>query len=41
MKKLREDNPVYGLSVKFAQGADYNDEDGKIMQLMQEKLYRN
>lgn len=33
MKKLREGNPVYGLSVRFAQGVDYNDEDGKIMQI--------
>jgi hypothetical protein len=33
MKKLVENKPAYGLSVKFAEGFEYNDDDGRIVQI--------
>ncbi|WP_236687161.1 hypothetical protein [Ornithinibacillus californiensis] len=33
MKKVKDNNPVFGLSVKFVEGLDYSDSEGKIIQL--------
>ncbi|MGF7036576.1 hypothetical protein J2T17_007650 [Paenibacillus mucilaginosus] len=33
MKKIREDKPCYGLSVKFAPGVDFDHSDGRIISL--------
>ncbi|WP_047154413.1 hypothetical protein, partial [Aneurinibacillus tyrosinisolvens] len=33
MKKIGEDKPCFGLSVKFAKGVDFNEKDGKIISL--------
>lgn len=33
MKKLVKNKPAYGLSVRFAEGFEYNDPDGKIVQM--------
>lgn len=31
MKKIGEDKPCFGLSVKFAEGLDLNEEEGRII----------
>ncbi len=33
MKKISNNKPVFGLSVKFAEGIDYNESEGKIIQI--------
>jgi len=33
MKKIEGDKPVYGLSVKFKEGVEYNEKDGEIIQM--------
>ncbi|MGP4070006.1 hypothetical protein ACTWP7_15475 [Halobacillus sp. B29] len=33
MKRIKENDPVFGLSVKFAEGVDYSDQEGSITQL--------
>ncbi|WP_254776938.1 hypothetical protein [Paenibacillus sp. yr247] len=33
MKKIKEDKPCYGLSVKFASGVDFDEKDGRIISL--------
>ncbi|WP_307440142.1 hypothetical protein [Bacillus sp. V2I10] len=33
MKKIREDKPVFGLSVKFAEGVDFSNSEGTITQI--------
>jgi hypothetical protein len=33
MKKIKDNKPVFGLSVKFAEGVDYSDSEGTIIQI--------
>lgn len=33
MKKISNNKPVFGLSVKFAEGIDYTESEGKIIQI--------
>lgn len=33
MKKIRNDKPVFALSVKFVEGEDYTTSEGKIIQI--------
>ncbi|MGF6952472.1 hypothetical protein QF028_004977 [Neobacillus sp. B4I6] len=33
MKKISNNKPVFGLSVKFAEGIDYTESEGTIMQI--------
>ncbi|MDC3425153.1 hypothetical protein NC797_11615 [Aquibacillus sp. 3ASR75-11] len=33
MKKIKDGKPVFGLSVKFAEGVDYSDSEGTIIQI--------
>ncbi|UOQ92151.1 hypothetical protein MUO14_16865 [Halobacillus shinanisalinarum] len=33
MKKIKDNEPVFGLSVKFAEGVDYSDSEGTIIQI--------
>jgi hypothetical protein len=33
MKKIKENKPVFGLSVKFADGVDFSKEEGTITQI--------
>jgi len=33
MKKIKDDNAVFGLSVTFAEGIDYSDSEGSIIQI--------
>ncbi|WP_239454236.1 hypothetical protein [Bacillus suaedaesalsae] len=33
MKKIKDDKPVFGLSVKFADGIDYTESEGTIIQV--------
>ncbi len=33
MKKIRDEKPVFGLSVKFAEGIEYSESEGMIIQI--------
>jgi len=33
MKKIRDDKPVFGVSVKFVEGEEYTASEGKIIQI--------
>jgi hypothetical protein len=33
MKKIKDDKPVFGLSVKFAEGVDFSNSEGTIIQI--------
>ncbi|MFD1738705.1 hypothetical protein ACFSCX_19500 [Bacillus salitolerans] len=33
MKKIKDNNPVFGLCVKFAEGIDYSESEGTIIQV--------
>ena len=33
MKKINNNKPVFGLSVKFVEGIDYTESEGKIIQI--------
>jgi hypothetical protein len=33
MKKIKDNDPVFGLNVKFAKGIDYSEREGTIIQL--------
>ena len=33
MKKISDDKPVFALSAKFAEGVDYNQSEGRIIQI--------
>ncbi|WP_461176878.1 hypothetical protein [Virgibacillus ainsalahensis] len=33
MKKIAEDQPLYAINVKFAEGIDYSEKEGEIIQI--------
>ncbi len=33
MKKIKDNNPVFGLSVKFVEGIDFSENEGTIIQV--------